>query len=76
MTKLESLLKRKEKLEDKLYETKLKENAQCESIGWGYAMKRVKLPSFNKSTRIRNKIEEIDILIKELKSNENNVQIS
>ena len=63
--KLETLLKRKDFYEDKYYEACIKENQQIENMGWGYGMRRVKMPALNKSTKYRNKIEEINKLIKE-----------
>jgi hypothetical protein len=67
-TELEKLLKRKEKLEDRLYQEKLRSHQKINNLGWGYGMRCVKMPSFRKEDEIRDKIEEIDKKIDELKN--------
>lgn len=65
--KLESLLKRKEYLEDKLYEATLEENKQWENLGWGSGMRLAKLPAFKKVDNIKRKLDEVNLQISESK---------
>lgn len=65
--KLETLLKRKEYLEDKLYEATLEENKQWENLGWGSGMRLAKLPVFKKVDNIKRKLDEINLQISESK---------
>ena len=65
--KLETLLKRKEYLEDKLYEATLEENKKWEDLGWGSGMRLAKLPVFKKVDNIKRKLDEINLQISESK---------
>lgn len=44
-------------LESKLYESKLKDHARINSIGWGYGMRCVKMPSFTRTDNIEARLK-------------------
>lgn len=46
-------------LESKLYESKLKDHARINGLGWGYAMRCVKMPSFTRTDNIQKRLDEL-----------------
>jgi len=68
-TKLEKLQARLERLEDKLFEAREKENEQYNSIGFGAGMRRshISNASFMRTTRLQQQIEQVKEQIKQLR---------
>ena len=44
-------------LESKIYESKLKDHARINRMGWGYGMRCVKMPSFTRTDNLINRLE-------------------
>lgn len=64
--KIQSLLNRREKAKATLYKAQLEGNATMRNLGWGYAMRRVKLPKFAKEDRVKERLQNINNELKKL----------
>ena len=66
-TKIESLKIRLDRLNDRLFEAKIKENERVKNMGWGYGMRHSKIGFSTRTTdNIKEKIKEVTEQIKQL----------
>lgn len=69
MKKLETLIKRRDSLEERLMNEKLRLHKQISNLGWGAGMRRVKItPSFRKEDSLLEKLNNVNLQIKELQN--------
>jgi hypothetical protein len=52
--------------ESRLLASKLKDHARVNNMGWGYGMRCVKMPSFNRTDRIQERLDELKRQLKAL----------
>ncbi len=64
--KIHALLNRREKAKAALYKAQLEGNETMRNIGWGHAMRRVKLPKFAKEDRAKERLQNINNQLKNL----------